>query len=97
MEAVSFGIRIVDNEGDLRDAVSTIINEFGQHVLVEEFIAGRELAIGLLGNGDPEVLPIVEIDLEGDPNAIQTDSDKLRTPRGKLCPAPLDEEQTATL
>ena len=97
MEAVSYGIRIVDNESDLRDAVSTIINEFGQHVLVEEFIAGRELAIGLLGNGDPEVLPIVEIDLEGDPNAIQTDSDKLRAPRGKLCPAPLDEEQTAVL
>ena len=97
MEAVSYGIRIVDNEDDLRDAVSTIINEFGQHVLVEEFIAGRELAIGLLGNGDPEVLPIVEIDLEGDPNAIQTDSDKLRSPRGKLCPAPLDEEQTAEL
>ncbi len=97
MEAVSYGIRIVDNEGDLRDAVSTIINEFGQHVLVEEFIAGRELAVGLLGNGDPEVLPIVEIDLEGDPNAIQTDSDKLRAPRGKLCPAPLEEEQTAAL
>ena len=97
MEAVSYGITIVDNENDLREAVSTIINEFGQHVLVEEFIAGRELAIGLIGNGDPEVLPIVEIDLEGDPNAIQTDSDKLRSPRGKLCPAPLTDEQTADL
>ena len=97
MEAVSYGIRIVENEGDLRDAVATIVNEFGQHVLVEQFIAGRELAIGLLGNGDPEVLPIVEIDLEGDPNAIQTDSDKLRSPRGKLCPAPLTDEQTADL
>ena len=97
MEAVSYGIRIVDNEGDLREAVATIVNEFGQHVLVEQFVAGRELAIGLLGNGDPEVLPIVEIDLEGDPNAIQTDSDKLRSPRGKLCPAPLTDEQTADL
>ncbi len=97
MEAVSYGIRIVQNQDDLHEAVATIINEFGQHVLVEEFIAGRELAIGLLGNGNPEVLPIVEIDLEGDPNAIQTDSDKLRTPRGKLCPAPLTDEQTADL
>ena len=97
MEAVSYGITIVDNETDLRDAVATIVNEFGQHVLVEEFIAGRELAIGLLGNGDPEVLPIVEVDLEGDPDAIQTDNDKLRRPRGKLCPAPLGDELTAEL
>lgn len=97
MEAVSYGIRIVDNESDLREAVSTIIEEFGQHVLVEEFIAGRELAIGLLGNGDPEVLPIVEIDLDGDPDAIQTDSDKLRRPREKLCPAPLSDDETAEL
>lgn len=97
MEAVSYGIRIVDNEGDLRDAVSTIIEEFGQHVLVEEFVAGRELAIGVLGNGEPEVLPVVEIDLEGDPNAIQTDSDKLRRPREKICPALLGDEQTAEL
>ena len=97
MEAVSYGIRIVTSEADLREAVATIVNEFGQHVLVEEFIAGRELAIGLLGNGDPEILPIVEIDLEGDPNAIQSSQEKLRAPRGKICPAPLSEDETEEL
>jgi D-alanine-D-alanine ligase len=94
MEAVSYGIRVVDNEGDLREAVRDIIREFEQHVLVEQFIPGREFAVGLLGNGPPEVLPIVEIDLEGDPNAIQTAGDKLQKPRDKVCPAEIPEEKT---
>jgi len=93
MEAVSYGIRVVDNERDLRDAVKHIIEEFQQHVLVEQFIPGREFAVGLLGNGPPEVLPIVEIDLKGDPNAIQTAGDKLKQPRDKICPAEISEEK----
>lgn len=97
MEAVSYGIKVVDNDEDLREAVSDLINEFKQHVLVEEFIAGREFAIGLLGNNDPEVFPIVEIDLGGDPDAIQTADEKLRQPRDKICPAPLTPEQTEEL
>jgi D-alanine-D-alanine ligase len=97
MEAVSYGVRIVDNEEDLRDAVDYLIKEFEQHVLVEEFIAGREFAIGLLGNGDPEVFPIVELDLGGDPMGIQTAEEKLRQPREKICPAPLPPEKAAEL
>ena len=97
MEAVSFGIRVVDNWDDLREAVATIINEFQQHVLVEQFIAGREFAIGLLGNGDPEVLPITEIDLGGNPDAIQSSEEKLRNPLDKVCPAPLTDERRTDL
>jgi len=93
MEAVSYGIKVVDNDADMRDAVKFIIDEFKQHVLVEQFIPGREFAVGLLGNGSPEVLPIVEIDLEGDPDAIQTAGDKLQKPRGKICPAEIREEK----
>lgn len=93
MEAVSYGIKIVDNWDDLREAVGAIIDEFGQHVLVEQFIEGREFAVGLLGNGDPEVLPVVEIDFAGDAAAIQTVDDKLQAPRGKICPPDLSDDQ----
>jgi D-alanine-D-alanine ligase len=96
MEAVSYGIRVVDNESDLREAVAGLIKEFQQHVLVEEFIVGREFAIGLLGNVDPEVLPIVEIALE-DPTDIQTAGDKLKKPLGKICPSELSPEKTEEL
>lgn len=92
MEAVSYGLRIVSNEEDLREAVQFIISEFKQQALVEQFIKGREFCVGLLGNNPPEALPILEIDLEGDPNAIQSVSDKKKKPREKICPAPISEE-----
>ena len=81
MEAVSLGIEVVHNKADLQETISRLVEEFRQPVLVEKFIPGREFAVGLLGNQDPEILPVVEIDLEGDPNAVQTLDDKLRTPR----------------
>lgn len=94
MEAVSMGLKIVDNPDDLRAAIREVIEMYQQDALVEAFISGREFAVGALGNGpDMEVLPIVEIDLGGDPNAIQTEDTKKKTPAQKLCPAPVTDEQ----
>jgi D-alanine-D-alanine ligase len=93
MESVSFGLRIVDNYEDLREAVKFIVNEFQQPALVEQFIAGREFAVGLLGNNPVEAFPILEIDLENDPDAIQTYEHKSHKPRKKICPANLDKEK----
>ncbi|KAF5417197.1 MAG: D-alanine--D-alanine ligase [Candidatus Methanogaster sp.] len=92
MEAVSYGIRIAENETELREAVKFVISEFKQQALVEQFIRGREFCVGLLGNGDPEAFPVLEIDLEGDPDAIQTVDDKKQKPRGKICPAEISSE-----
>jgi D-alanine-D-alanine ligase len=92
MEAVSYGIKMVDNESDLRDAVKFVVTEFEQQALVEQFIRGREFCVGLLGNGDPEAFPVLEIDLENDPDAIQTVDDKKKKPRDKICPAKVSQE-----
>ncbi len=93
MEAFSLGLRIVNNDKDLKDAIDFINKEFQQQALVEEFIPGREFAIPLLGNGSNlETLPIVEIDLANDPNAIQTLNDKMQHPRKKICPANTSSE-----
>ncbi|MEA2051775.1 MAG: ATP-grasp domain-containing protein, partial [Euryarchaeota archaeon] len=92
MEAVSYGLKIVSNEDDLREAVKYVVTEFNQQALVEQFIRGREFCIGLLGNGNPEAFPILEIDLENDPDAIQTVDDKKNRPRDKICPANISQK-----
>lgn len=94
MEAVSMGMRIVNNKKELKDAVKYVIETFQQQALVERFISGREFAVGLLGNGpELEVLPVVEFDL-GDPNTIQTKELKMKKPVDKICPAKISEELT---
>ncbi|UCH78648.1 MAG: ATP-grasp domain-containing protein [Candidatus Coatesbacteria bacterium] len=92
LEAVSYGVRVVRDEAELREAIAYVLAEFQQQVLVERFVRGREFAVGLLGNGLPEALPLVEFDLGGDPEALQTDADKLRAPRPKICPAEVSAE-----
>ena len=92
MESVSFGLKVVYNEDDLREAINFIVTEFQQQALVEQFIRGREFCVGLLGNSPVEAFPVLEIDLDGDPDAIQTVSDKKEKPKRKVCPADLPKE-----
>jgi D-alanine-D-alanine ligase len=52
---------VVDNEEDLRAAVKNTVERYRQPALVEEYIAGREFTVGLLGDKRPRVLPPMEI------------------------------------
>lgn len=98
MESTSMGMDVVHNVGDLRRSVAAQIERYSQDILVEQFVAGREFAVGILGNGPhTEVLPIVELDLGGDPNRIQTTADKLERPVEKVCPAPLSAGEAARM
>ena len=56
----SLGMSIVDREEDLAPALVLAFN-FDDQVMVEEFIVGRELTCGVLGNAELESLPVVEI------------------------------------
>jgi D-alanine-D-alanine ligase len=69
-EGSSKGIRndsVVSNEERLKEKVAYIVKNYDQPALVEEFIDGREFTVGLLGNKNPVVLPIVEITFKGLP------------------------------
>ncbi|HHJ64056.1 MAG TPA: ATP-grasp domain-containing protein [Aquifex aeolicus] len=93
MEALSLGLRLVHNEEELADAVRSVVEEFEQEALVEEFVGGREISVSLLGNGEElRAFPPSEIDYGDRRFAIQTHEDKLLNPPRKVCPAPLPEE-----
>lgn len=97
-EAVSFGIKIVNNERDLREAADEIFDTFGQPVLVEQYIDGREINVGLLGNNPPEAFLPAEILFGQEGPPIYTWEDKTRKSGREIkvvCPAPLSDELTA--
>jgi len=57
----SLGMSIVDSQGELEIGLAKAF-EFDDRVMVEKFVAGREITGGVLGNGDELIaLPLVEI------------------------------------
>jgi D-alanine-D-alanine ligase len=67
-EDASIGIEdrsVVYNITDLRSRVRFVQEEFDQPALVEQYINGRELNVAIVGNKNPLVLPISEIDFSG--------------------------------
>jgi len=48
---------------ELMERIDYIHAEFDSPALIEEYIEGRELYVGVLGNDKPEALPVVELDL----------------------------------
>lgn len=53
---------VVWNKIELIREVECTHKTYNQEIIVEEFIEGKELTVGILGNGSPFVLPILEID-----------------------------------
>lgn len=64
-EDASLGIdkgSVVHNIKELLERVSFLHEKFGGATLIEEFIEGREIYVGVLGNGNPQAFPILEWD-----------------------------------
>jgi D-alanine-D-alanine ligase len=79
-EDASLGISqasIVHDGQKLRERVQFIHEQTNSDALVEEYIEGREIYVGVLGNEKPEALPLVELDLscipEGTPRIAGTE------------------------
>lgn len=65
-EDASIGIdkdSVVGSVKELMQRIQYVQEEFESPALIEEYIEGREIYAAILGNQDPEVLPLVELDL----------------------------------
>ncbi len=96
-EAVSFGLRVVNDEAELREGARVIFEKFRQPVLVEQYIEGREINVGLLGNNPPEAFPPVELTFGDGPRIYSYEDKTGRSGRsiGHACPAPIGDELLA--
>lgn len=55
----------VENKTDLKKQVEFIVENYHQPALIEEFISGFEYTVAIVGNDPPEVLPPVQIKIDG--------------------------------
>jgi len=76
-EHCSIGITheaVVHDRAELEQRVEQASETYRQPVIVEDFIAGREFHVSIVGNGRLQVFPIAEMDFSAIPD-----------PTGKLC------------
>jgi D-alanine-D-alanine ligase len=69
-EGSSKGIRLDSKIFDfqsLGEKVGGLLKTYGSPLLVEEFVSGPEFTVGVLGNEDPFVLGVMQIEIKGIP------------------------------
>jgi D-alanine-D-alanine ligase len=69
-EDASLGITsksVVRDIKELFGTMDSLQREFQSPVLVEEFVEGREFYVGVLGNVNPQPLPVIELDFSAFP------------------------------
>jgi D-alanine-D-alanine ligase len=88
------GVVIVKNERELESAMAEVA-KYARELLVEKFVQGRELTIGILGG---EALPILEIIPKGGFYDFNNKYPFLNPQAGggaqHVCPAKIDKEKT---
>jgi len=94
-ESTSCGLHLVDNYDELVTAVLSVTAQYKQDALVEEYVPGLEFCVGMLGNEDIEVLPLVEVAFNGRENPLLTREDKFHKTSDepqKICPVFLSKD-----
>jgi len=94
---------VVESVKELMERIHYIHEEFDSPALIEEYIEGREIYAAVLGNENPEVLPMVELDLsklpEGTPKIagkeVKWEKDTEHYRVTKSAPAEDLDEETA--
>ena len=84
---------IVENFEQLVKGVVERLNTIKQPVLIEEFLQGTEITVGVIGNGDDiEILPPLEIVFAGESRFLTFDKKEMDDD-SFVCPARLNDEE----
>jgi D-alanine-D-alanine ligase len=81
-EEASLGISqasIVEDDGKLKERVAFIHESVATGALVEQYIEGRELYVGVMGNGQLQALPVWELKMD----KLPQDARRIATERVK--------------
>ncbi len=89
----SIALNLVKTEAELTKAVADALVH-SKTVLIEEYIEGREITGGVLGNKDLIALPLVEIVPQGGHEFFDYEAKYTPGLTREICPAPLPEEIT---
>ena len=61
---------VVSSIRELMERIDWLHANFDSPVLIEEYVEGREMYVGVLGNDNPAALPVVELDLSKLPEGM---------------------------
>lgn len=97
-EGSGMGIKsnsIVQNEVELKVALTNLLATYHSGALVEEYLGGREFTIALVGNGDDLItLPIIEINFDVFPDgAPRVDTYEAKFVYGATGQSPMEETE----
>lgn len=91
-EGSSLGMTIVRDASDLQAALDTAL-AVDDEAMVEQFIDGIELTVGVMGSDDPTAFPVIQI-LSNDDEFYNYHAKYAAGGSAHICPAPISEEAT---
>ncbi|MEJ2056936.1 MAG: D-alanine--D-alanine ligase [Desulfofustis sp.] len=89
----SLGLTIARTVEEMKKGVELALRN-DTRVMVEKYIKGREVTVSVLGNENPEAMPVIEIIPGDEYEFFDYNAKYLPGASTEVCPAEIDEEQT---
>ncbi len=89
----SLGLTIARTPEDVKKGVEMAL-QHDIRVMVEKYIKGREVTVSVLGNENPEAMPVIEIIPGDEYEFFDYNAKYLPGATTEVCPAEIDEQQT---
>lgn len=90
-EGSSIGLSICSRRAEIAEAAQASF-AMGSEIMIEEYIEGREVSCGVLGNREPEALPVIEIIPQKKYRFFSYTAKYVPGASREICPARLSED-----